>query len=162
MERFTHGPEMWLFPFMLSSPNASECNVSHQWFVASAVHQAKPNSQHRERYYEHGTFDGATESQLSSHGDLENNETNNDSVHNDDPAPSSRVLLVVHCIKKLVLVYKMANYEISQTRQKNHPRIAKNTVHDTDQKYEQSLRQEEAIAENRRLLQLFMIYSELS
>lgn len=65
---------------------------------------------------------------------------------------------MLHCVQQLVLVDKVADHEVSKTSQEDLPRVFQNAVNHTDYEDKESLRQEEAIAEDRRLHKFRVVY----
>lgn len=53
-----------------------------------------------------------------------------------------------HGIQQLILVDEMANHEICQASKQNHPRIFEDAVNYADDEYQDSLWQEETVAED--------------
>lgn len=64
---------------------------------------------------------------------------------------------MLHGIKQLVLVNKVAYQEVRQTCQQDLPRIPQHTVYHTDDEDEDSLWQKKAVAEDRRLDKLCVV-----
>lgn len=64
-----------------------------------------------------------------------------------------------HCEQQLVFVDEVTDHEIRKTAKQNLPGIAQYAVDETDDEDEESLRQKESIAENRRLDQFRIIYT---
>lgn len=67
------------------------------------------------------------------------------------------MLTMLHCVEQLVFVNELTDNEVRQADQKNLPRISQNTVDKTDDEYKYRLRQEETVAEDRRLYEFCII-----
>lgn len=67
------------------------------------------------------------------------------------------MLAMFHCVEQLVLVNELTNDKVGQADQKNLPRIPQDTIDYTDDEDEYSLRQEETIAEDRRLYEFCVV-----
>lgn len=101
---------------MFSQLDTSQSNEFHQRLVAAAVDVREPQSDNDERDNRNGPLDSRSQSKLTCHRDLENDQADDDAVTNHDPAASCRVLSVVHGVQELILVHKVSNDKISQAR----------------------------------------------
>jgi hypothetical protein len=135
----------------------SQSDELHQRSVCPCEHKKEPESADDERRHQYGSLESLLQCQLPSDGNLEEDYAKNDAVAHHCPASTRRMLAMLHGIKQLVLVYKLADDEVCQACEKDLPGVPQNTVHHAYDKNEDCLRQEEPVAEDRGLDQLCVI-----
>lgn len=134
--------------FHLRFPDTLQSNKLHQRLIAPAIHMTEPQRQCYKRDNQQTAFYGRAERELTSHGDLKDDEAREDTVADHDPAAASRVLSVVHGVKQLVFVHEVAEDEVDQAWEDDLPGGAESAVDDADEEYENVLGEIKAVAED--------------
>ena len=92
-----------------------QSNVLHQRLIGFPEKVHEPDGTDEERKEDEGSLDGGPKRQRAQHGKLEHEQANKYAVAYDGPGPASRVLAMVHGVKKLVFVNKGANDEVDES-----------------------------------------------
>ena len=120
----------------------------HQRLIGLLVVDDEPDREGDQRDDEDGALDGQAQPQDARHGELEDDQAEDDAVADYGPGSTGGVLAVVHGVEELVLVDEGAEKEVEQAEEEDEPGTREGGVDDADDEDEDRLREVEAVAED--------------